>query len=142
MEGEAGRRGAGRYPAAMSQTLSVVPGEYAVSQLPAGSTAPAWALTGDLWCVMSVRDELSVVCPAANVPPGVTTQRGWAALKLHGPFAFTLTGILASVLDPLRDAGVGIFALSTFNTDYVLVAQADLHRAAHALRAAGHTLRD
>ncbi|GAA5449137.1 ACT domain-containing protein [Deinococcus depolymerans] len=126
----------------MPQTLSVVPGEYAVSQLPAGSAAPAWAFTGDLWCVLGVSDELSVVCPAANVPPGVTTQPGWAALKLHGPFDFTLSGILASVLNPLRDAEVGIFALSTFNTDYVLVAQADLRRAAQALRAAGHTLLD
>ncbi|MFT2719491.1 ACT domain-containing protein [Deinococcus sp. A31D244] len=126
----------------MSQTLSVLPGEYAVSQLPAGSPAPAWAFTGDLWCVLGVSDELSVVCAAPQVPAGVTTQRGWAALKLHGPFEFTLAGILASVLDPLRDAGIGIFALSTFNTDYVLVAQADLHRAAHTLREAGHTLLD
>ncbi|UTA51115.1 ACT domain-containing protein [Deinococcus radiodurans] len=59
-------------------------------------------------------------------------------MKLHGPFDFGLTGILASVLNPLRDAGVGIFALSTYDTDYVLVAQEQLDKAVAALRDAGH----
>ncbi|UBV43644.1 ACT domain-containing protein [Deinococcus taeanensis] len=124
----------------MSLTLTVLPGEYAVSQLPAGSAVPAWAHSGGLWCVLSAPDELSVVCASDAVPAGVTTQPGWRALVLTGPFAFTLTGILASVLNPLRDAGVGIFALSTFNTDYVLVAGRDLHRTVAALREAGHTV--
>ncbi|WP_221088627.1 ACT domain-containing protein [Deinococcus aquaedulcis] len=125
----------------MSQTLLTLPSEYAVSQLPAGAAVPTWATTGEVWCVMSAPDELSVVCAAAQVPDGIRTQRGWRALKLVGPFEFTLTGILASVLNPLRDADVGIFALSTYNTDYVLVAAADLPRTEAALRAAGHELR-
>ncbi|GGB53148.1 ACT domain-containing protein [Deinococcus soli (ex Cha et al. 2016)] len=126
----------------MSLTLTVLPGEYAVAQLPAGSAVPDWATLGDLWCVLNAPDELSVVCPAAQVPDGVRVQRGWQALMLTGPFEFTLTGILASVLNPLRDAGVGIFALSTYNTDYVLVAASDLERSVAALRAAGHTVQD
>ena len=67
-------------------------------------------------------------------------QAGWALLKLHGPFEFTLTGVLASVLDPLRDAGIGIFALSTFDTDYVLLPQGRWDEAVRALTEAGHRL--
>jgi len=126
----------------MSLTLTVLPGEYAVAQLSAGSTVPAWAMRGDLWCVMNAPDELSVVCPAEGVPDGVRVQRGWQALMLTGPFEFTLTGILASVLNPLRVAGVGIFALSTFNTDYVLVAASDLGLSVAALREVGHTVQE
>jgi hypothetical protein len=124
----------------MSLTLSVLPGEYAVCQLPTGAGVPGWATCGELWSVTGAPGEVSVVCGAAAVPPEVRAQRGWAALRLHGPFEFTLTGILAAVLNPLRDAGVGIFALSTFDTDYVLVPQEKLDRALEALRAAGHTV--
>ncbi|MDO4246361.1 MAG: ACT domain-containing protein, partial [Deinococcus sp.] len=95
----------------------------------------------DWWSVTRTADELSVVCGAKQVPDNVQSSRGWAALKLHGPFDFGLTGVLASILDPLRDAGVGIFAVSTFDTDYVLVAHRDLPTALTALREAGHQLR-
>lgn len=65
---------------------------------------------------------------------------GWRALKLHGPFAFDAVGILAALLAPLAQAGIGIFAVSTFDTDYLLVKAADLPRAMATLQAAGHVL--
>ena len=123
-------------------TLSVLPGEYAVCQLPADHTIPAWASAGELFSVTRTPDEWSVVCAASNVPADVRQAAGWAALKLHGPFDFALTGILAGVLNPLHTAGIGIFALSTFDTDYVLVQAAQLERAVSALRGAGHTVQD
>lgn len=126
----------------MSLILSVLGGEYAVCQLPEDAAPPTWAYAGEFWSVTRAPGELSVVCLKANVPEGVRVERDWAALRLHGPFEFTLTGILASVLNPLRDAGVGIFALSTFDTDYLLVAQLQLAEAVAALRAAGHTVTD
>ncbi len=119
-------------------TLSVLPGEYAVCQLPADQVIPAWASAGELFSVTRTPDELSLVCEADRVPEGVRHAAGWAALKLHGPFDFALTGILAGVLNPLHAAGVGIFALSTFDTDYVLVQAAQLQQAVSALRGAGH----
>ncbi len=82
--------------------------------------------------------ELSIVCPAALVPPEVHSQPGWTCLELIGPFPFHLTGILASFLQPLAIAQVPIFALSTFDTDWVLVPQTHLANALQALRAAGH----
>ncbi|ADV67606.1 ACT domain-containing protein [Deinococcus maricopensis] len=125
----------------MPLTLSVLPGVFAVAQLSPDAPPPVWAMQGDVWHVTRTDDELSVVTAEAHVPDGVRHEGGWAALKLHGPFAFHLTGVLASILNPLAAADIGIFALSTFNTDYVLVKAERLNDALGALRAAGHTLR-
>ncbi len=122
----------------MPQTLSVLPGEYAIARLDADARPPLESLAGPFWSVTRTPDEVSLVCVADSLSDGPQIQKGWAALKLHGPFPFELTGILASVLEPLRDAGIGIFAVSTFDTDYVLVAQERLPEALEALRAAGH----
>lgn len=125
-------------PLARPLSLSVLPGEYAVSRLNPDEKAPLWAMQGDFWTLCRTTDELSVLCLAQFVPEGIQTQKAWAALKLQGPFEFTLTGILAGVLNPLKDAGIGIFAVSTFDTDYVLVAREQLDLAVQALRKAGH----
>lgn len=122
----------------MALTLSLLADEYAVSQLPADAPLPTWATAGEFWSLSRTPQEWSAVCLAAQVPAGVRSERGWAAFALQGPFDFGLTGVLASVLNPLRDAGIGIFALSTFDTDYVLVKQADLAGATRALEEAGH----
>ena len=124
----------------MSLTLSVLAGEYAVCQLPPDAALPSWATTGELFSLTRTPEEWSVVCAADLVPADVLHAAGWAALMLHGPFDFGLTGILASVLNPLHTAGVGIFALSTYDTDYVLVQLAGLDTAVTALRQAGHTV--
>ncbi len=85
--------------------------------------------------------ELSVVGPAGQVPNGVPVETGWACLEVLGPLAFDLTGVLAGISAPLADAGVPIFVVSTFDTDYVLVRSAHLARAVEALEAAGHQVK-
>jgi hypothetical protein len=72
------------------------------------------------------------------VPDGARAERGWTALELEGPFQFSMTSVLASFLQPLAEAQISIFAMSTFNTDYVLIKSGDLDRAVAALAAAGH----
>jgi uncharacterized protein len=126
----------------MSLTLSVLAGEYAVCQLPADAALPGWATAGELFSLTKTPDEFSLVCEAERVPEGVLHAAGWAALKLHGPFDFALTGILAGILNPLHRAGVGIFAISTFDTDYLLVKAVQLEVAAAALRDAGYTVQE
>lgn len=84
------------------------------------------------------REELSIVCPESSLPPGASAERGWIALKLAGPFPFTLTGVLAAFIQPLAEAKIGIFAISTFDTDYVLIKRENVDAAIAALVGAGH----
>lgn len=126
----------------MSQTLIVEPGEYAVCQLDADEPLPAWLPTAPFWTVTRAGDELSVICSAEAVPAYSSHESGWRLLRMVGPFPFDLTGILESVLTPLAAADVGILAISTFNTDYVLVKLTRLAVAVAALRAAGHVVLD
>jgi len=95
-------------------------------------------LEGDFVSVTGTRDEVSVVCPEDQAPEGATVEAGWRCLKVDGPLDFGLTGVLASLAVPLAEAGVSIFAVSTFDTDYVLVKAEALERAAAALETAGH----
>ncbi len=121
-------------------TLLPLPGRYAVCRLDPADPVPGWA-AGPFASVTRTPDELSVVCPQAAVPPGVRSEPGWHGWRLAGTFDLTTAvGVLAAVLDPLAAAGVGVFALSTFDTDFLFVKADHAGRAADALRAAGHTV--
>jgi hypothetical protein len=122
----------------LSRRLRVLDGRLAVARLAPGDAPPPWASSGGLVSVTRTAEELSVVCAEDAVPAGVRSERGWRALALLGPIPFAETGVLAALLAPLAAARVGIFALSTYDTDLVLVKEADLARAVEALRAAGH----
>jgi hypothetical protein len=117
--------------------------QLAVCRLPSEARIPAWALEGGFFCVVRTRDELSIVCredvcTADRIPDGAPVERGWVALKLEGPFPFSMTGVLASFVQPLAEAGIPIFAISTFDTDYVLIKRQNLEQAVLALGAAKH----
>ncbi len=90
------------------------------------------------FCVASTAEELSIVCDESRVSAATQAERGWVALKLQGPFPFTMTGVLSSFLSPLAEARIPIFAISTFDTDYVLIKREHLDQAIAALAAAGH----
>jgi hypothetical protein len=118
----------------------------AVCRLAAAAPIPSWATEGEFFCVTRTRDEVSVVCSEEVCPDseaertgnGLRVESGWVAVKLEGPFPFAMTGVLASVLTPLAKAKIPIFAISTFDTDYVLLKATDLEGAQQALREAGH----
>ena len=115
-------------------SLSVLPDQLAVCRLTADARIPEWALNpAVLTSITRTRDELSIVCPQANVPAGIQTETGWKALKVEGPLDFSLTGILASLANPLAEAKISIFAISTFDTDYVLVKEENLAAAVKIL---------
>ncbi len=122
----------------MSLTLSLLEGRFAVCRLAPGEEVPAWAGGGAFTSVTRTRDELSVVCAEGAVPEGIRSEGGWRVFQVEGPLDFALTGVLASVAAPLAGAGVSIFAVSTFNTDYVMVREENVERAIAALGAAGH----
>jgi hypothetical protein len=117
----------------------LLPGLFAVCRLDADAPQ-AWAMSGSSSIVSITRtpSELSIVCAQELVPDGVRCERDWRCLSVEGPLDFSLTGVLAALLAPLAEAGVSIFALSTFDTDYLLVGAAQLDLAIEALSAAGH----
>jgi hypothetical protein len=110
----------------------------AVCQLDAYAAIPTWALESEFSSVVRAADELSIVATEDRIPDGAHAERGWLAVQLEGPFPFSMTGVLASFIQPLAEAQIPIFAISTFNTDYVLIKRDDLDRATAALTAAGH----
>lgn len=110
----------------------------AVCRLASDAAFPTEALEGGFFGVVRTCDELSIVCSEDCVPEGAIAERGWVALKLEGPFPFSMTGVLASFLQPLAEAKIPIFAISTFDTDYVLIKRQNLEQAVVALGAAKH----
>ena len=98
--------------------------------------------TAGLWSATFTEDECSVVCDAGAEPPEASVETGWRVLRVVGTLDFTLVGVLSDLSGALADAGVSIFALSTYNTDYLLVKDEDLSRAIIALAARGHTISD
>jgi hypothetical protein len=120
------------------QRLRVLSGRFAVCRLAADAEIPAGLASGALLSITRTANELSIVCDERSAPPAARIERGWACLMVEGPLAFNAVGVLASITGPLAAAGVSIFSLSTFDTDYVLVSHEHLPRAIDALRAAGH----
>lgn len=120
--------------------FSPLPDLLGIVRLPPDAPIPAWAIEPSAFAsITRTAGELSVVCPEARVPSGIQAERGWRALQIHGPLPFDAVGILAGLASPLAGAGISIFAVSTFDTDYVLVKAEQLDRAVDALVAAGHT---
>jgi uncharacterized protein len=115
---------------------------YAIVRLASDAQIPDWATLGEFTSVTRTGDELSIVCPIENLPADVQSPHRWICLKLEGPFPFSLTGILLSFIEPLSSNGVPIFAISTFDTDYVLIQEAFLEAAIDRLEEAGHLLLD
>jgi hypothetical protein len=121
--------------------LEVVDVRLAVCRFDAHAAVPAW-LERSTGFVSTTRtaDELSVICDHDIVPAGVRTEGPWRAFRVRGPLVMTLIGVVASLANPLADAGISIFALSTFDTDYILVHEPELDAAVAALTGAGHSV--
>ena len=127
--------------------IEVLPEPLTVCRLAADAAIPEWAASAGSFCsVTRTADELSIIGATERVPSGASAagmtarEDGWRALKLVGPFAFTEVGVLLRVANPLAAAGVSILPVATFDTDYVLVREAQLTSALDALRAAGHAV--
>ncbi|MDG4822088.1 ACT domain-containing protein [Asanoa sp. WMMD1127] len=122
--------------------LDLLPDDYAVCRLPAGSALPPGLVGGGNGAgVLSVTwtaDEVSVICRADQVPDGATAEAPWRCLRVAGPLDFALTGVLASMVEPLAAARVTIMAFSTYDTDYILVPSVRLAEAVATLDRAGH----
>lgn len=122
--------------------LYLFPHRMAVCRLDASDPLPGWAGPGDLLAIVRTREELSIVCREADVPTGITSEAGWRVLKVAGPLEFSMLGVISSIAEPLAAAGVSIFTISTYDTDYILVKEDDIPPAMEALSQAGHKIQE
>lgn len=113
--------------------ITPMPGEYAIVRLGPVEPVPTWVECGVFYSVTRTPEELSILVETAAVPQGLEKEGGWKGLKLEGPFPFDAIGILAGILDPLAKAGISILAVSTYDTDYVFVKEAQFDRAIDVL---------
>jgi len=119
--------------------LSFLPDTFAVCRLSPDWEIPGWALNQrGFVSITYTHDELSIVCVEATAPDNVQAERGWIALQVHGPLDFGLTGILASLTAPLAQERIPIFAISTYDTDYLLLKEKDRVAAQKILEQQGH----
>jgi hypothetical protein len=118
--------------------LELLPGDYAICRLPAGSPLPSGLSAGaQVLSVTWTPDEVSILCPAELAPADAAVETPWRCLRVAGPVQLALTGVLASIVSPLADARVNIFAFSTFDTDYLVVPTVRLTEALGAHTGAG-----
>lgn len=120
-------------------TLSILEPIFSVCKLSPESSIPDWAQQGSFYSISKTFDELSIVCEQSLVPEGLKIEKDWRALKVEGPLDFSLTGILSSIAKPLAESKISIFAISTFDTDYILVKDINLESAKVVLAQAGFT---
>jgi uncharacterized protein len=116
-------------------SLSIIPGLFGVCRLNSKAEIPAWAAGEKLISITRTEDELSIVCAEERIPANAKAERGWNAFKVKGPLDFSLTGVLSELLTPLADAGISIFAISTYDTDYLLVKEEQFEKALSILSA-------
>jgi len=124
----------------VASELVVLGSNYGISKFGATALVPAWVDGGNFWSVSRTPDELSIVCEERLIPSGVNSEVGFSCLQVIGPLGFDTVGVLASLTGALAASGISVFAISTFDTDYLLVRQASLPDAIDALRESGHVI--
>ena len=107
----------------MNLRLILFDQEFAICRLNPSEEMPPWSMQSEqpFYAIARSEHELSITCLAKNVPPGTICDMGWRALAVEGPLAFSQTGILVSIIEPLASAEISIFTISTYDTDYILV---------------------
>lgn len=114
-------------------TLKLIKDTYGVCRLDKNESIPNWAAYGEFFSITKTEDELSIVCLQEAIPDGVKCEKDWRILKVEGPLDFSLIGILSKISTLMADNKISIFAVSTYDTDYILVKENDLNDAVDAL---------
>lgn len=126
----------------MSQTLAVMEETFSIHSFDLDSTIPQAVYQCDVFFIAKTHDELSIVCPSTLELESNEQEHGWAALEMLGPLGFSMTGILSNISGVLAKAKISIFAISTFDTDYILVKQTCLAQAISELSQSGYKVID
>ncbi|HIF33973.1 MAG TPA: ACT domain-containing protein [Planctomycetaceae bacterium] len=119
--------------------LIILSNLYAVCRLDKEAAVPEWA-QGELVSISRTPDELSIICLQGDVPVDIRKETGWRCLQIAGPLDFSIVGVIATLTGTLAAADISVFAVSTFDTDYLLVKQQDLDATVKSLTIAGHQI--
>lgn len=122
----------------MGLTLTLLPETFTLHRLDPGDEIPLEAFRSPFFAITRTDEELSLVLPSQVEIESDRSETGWVCFKVKGPLAFGLVGVLAGITKALAGAGVPIFALSTFDTDYILVKREQVRAAQEALASAGY----
>ena len=114
-------------------TMKLLKEKYGICRLDKAELIPQWTTVSDFFSVTKTSDELSIVCNENNIPSGIKCEKNWRVLKIEGPLDFSLIGIIASISSILEQKSISIFAVSTYDTDYILVKDKDIDNAIDAL---------
>lgn len=124
--------------------ISLLPYRLAILRLESDADIPGWTFQSRFFSITRTPDETSIILPQEEIPAqesaGIPIERDWRIFMVHGPLPFSMIGVLEALAVPLAQAHVSIFSLSTYDTDYILVKDADLEKARLALLGAGHTI--
>ncbi|MCA9070410.1 MAG: ACT domain-containing protein [Planctomycetaceae bacterium] len=119
--------------------LELLSETFAICRLPPNSSVPDWA-KGDFVSSTQTQNELSIVCSQESVPDDVQTERDWRCLRIVGKLDFSLVGVIASLTGILAEAGISVFVISTYDTDYFLVREKNLVETVEVLENAGYSV--
>lgn len=114
-------------------TMKLLKEKFGVCRLDKNELIPEWSKTSDFFSITRTSDELSIVCPQNNIPSDIKCENDWRILKVEGPLDFSLIGILSSISTILAQNKISIFAISTYDTDYILVKDKDIESAINVL---------
>ena len=114
-------------------TMKLLKEKYGVCRLNKNELIPEWAQNSDFFSITKTCDELSIVCSQDAIPNDIKCEKDWRILKIEGPLDFSLVGILASISTILAQKGISIFAISTYDTDYIFVKNKDIDNAIESL---------
>ncbi|MBP89726.1 MAG: amino acid-binding protein [Planctomycetaceae bacterium] len=125
----------------MTFDLMLLPGAFTICRLDADAQIPGWA-NGEFVSITRTPEELSIVCRQDDVPDDAQSERGWRCLRIVGKLEFSLVGVIATLTKVLADAGISVFLMSTYDTDYFLVRELDVDRTVETMVEAGHSVQN
>lgn len=114
-------------------SIKLLKEKYGVCRLNKNEAIPSWALQGDFYSITKTEDELSIVCLQDNIIENIKCEKDWRVLKIEGPLDFSLVGILSKISTLMANNSISIFAVSTYDTDYILIKEKDINRAIKVL---------
>ncbi|WP_105189552.1 ACT domain-containing protein [Pseudoalteromonas sp. T1lg48] len=123
------------------QTLQLLPHEFTIHSFDSTAAIPSIIFQSEVYFVGKTSEELSIVCNSDIELDSLAQEPGWVAFEVLGPLGFSLTGILSNISGVLARANISIFAISTFDTDYILVKRMQVTNAMNSLKKEGYNVR-